>query len=108
MYNDLEVTTEQLSNSEQPHWSSPMQPDAPRSAEFWMSCSTVLWDYFTSALKYAASFGTEGKNILKSVYMSSKCYKQLEYVNFGAIGSMGCVSINMPVHLDSGAILSGS
>jgi len=36
MYNSLEATTEQPGNSEQPHWSFQMLPDAPR-------CFQISW-----------------------------------------------------------------
>jgi len=50
------------------------------------------------------------KNILKRVQLSSKCYriKLLECVNFGAIESNGHVSKTILVHLEPGAIPSGS
>jgi hypothetical protein len=72
--------------------------------------SQVLRDYFTGAPQYSGSCGTEYKNILKNVWSSSKCYKikLLECANFGAIGSIGHGSKTIPVHLEPGAVLSGS
>jgi hypothetical protein len=72
--------------------------------------SQVLRDYFTGAPQCSGSCGTEYKSILKNVWLSSKCYKikLLECANFGAIGSIGRVSKTIPVHLEPGAVLSGS
>jgi len=72
--------------------------------------SQVLRDYFTSAPQGSGSCGTGSKNILKNVWLSSKYYKikLLEYANFGAIGSIGCVSKTVPVNLEPGAVLSSS
>jgi len=72
--------------------------------------SQVLRDYFTSAPQCSGSCGTEYKNILKNVWLSSKCYiiKLLECANFGAIGRNGRVSKTIPVHLETGAVLSMS
>jgi hypothetical protein len=72
--------------------------------------SQVLRNYFTSAPQCSGSCGTEYKSILKNVWLSSKCYKikLFECGNFGAIGIIGHVSKIIPVHLEPGAILSGS
>jgi hypothetical protein len=72
--------------------------------------SQVLRDYFTGAPQYSGSCGTEYLSILKNVWLSSKCskIKLLECANFGAIGSIGRVSKTIPVHLEPGAVLSGS
>jgi len=72
--------------------------------------SQVLQDYFTGAPQCSGGSGTEYKNFLKNVWLSSKCYKikLLEYTNFGAIGSIGCISKTIPVHLEPGAVLSRS
>jgi len=64
MQNGLEVITELLSNSEQPH---SILPDAPRMAECKMMCSLVLGDYFTGAPQNSGCCGREYLNILKSV-----------------------------------------
>jgi len=47
--------------------------------------------------------------ILKSVWLSSKCYKikLLGCANFGAIGSIGHISKTNPVHPEPGATLCG-
>jgi len=70
----------------------------------------VLRDYFTGAPGCLGSCGREYKDILKNVWLSSKCYKfkLLECANFGAIGSIGRVSKTIPVHLEPGAVLSRS
>jgi hypothetical protein len=62
-------------------------------------CSSIFWELWT-----------EYKSILNNVWLSSKCYKikLLEYANFRAIGSIGCISKTIPVHLEPGAVLSGS
>ena len=69
----------------------------------------VLWEYFTGAPYYSGSSGTEYKNVLKNVWLSSKCYKTklLDCANFEAIGSIGHVSKTIPVHPKPGAVLSG-
>jgi hypothetical protein len=72
--------------------------------------SQVLRDYFTGAPQCAGSWGTEYKSILKNVLLSSKCYKikLIECANFGAIGSIGRISKTIQVHLEPGAVISGS
>jgi len=67
MYNGLEVTTEQLSNSQQPHWSFQMLSDAPRKGKGKVMCSQQLRDYFPGASQCFGSCGPEYMNILKSV-----------------------------------------
>jgi len=67
MLNGLEIITEQLSNSEQPHVSFQVLPDAPRYVECKAMCSQVLRDYFTGAPQCSGNQGTEYKNFLKSV-----------------------------------------
>jgi len=69
----------------------------------------MLRDYFTSTPQCSGHCGTEYKNILKNVSLSLKCYKikQLECGNFGAIESIGRVFKTIPVHLKTGAVLSG-
>jgi len=81
-------------------------PDAPR-------CSEIGWgqsDELSGAPQCCGSCGREYKNILKNVWLSSKCYKikLLECENFGAIRSIGRVSKTIPVHLEPGAVLSRS
>jgi len=72
--------------------------------------SQVLRDHITGAPQCSGSCGIEYKNILKSVWLSSKCYKikLLECANLGAIGSIRHVSKTIPVHLEPGAVLSRS
>ena len=108
IYNGLEVITEQLSNSERPDRSCQLLPDAPRKAECKAMYCQVLRDYVTCALVFSGSCGTEYKNILKSVQLSSKCYKMklLRCANFGAIGSVGHIHKGVLVHLEPGSILS--
>jgi len=73
-------------------------------------CSPVLRDYILIAPQCSKSCGAEDMNIVKSVYLASKCYKMklLECANFGAIGSIGRSSKTILVLLEPGAILSGS
>jgi len=70
----------------------------------------MLPDYFTGAPQCSQSCATKYKDILKNVWLPSKCYKieLLQCANFGAIGSIGRVSKTIPVHLEPGAVHSGS
>jgi len=72
--------------------------------------SQVLRDDFTGAPQCFESCGTEYKNMVMNVWLSSKCdkIKLLECANFGTIGSIGHVSKTIPMHLELGAVLSMS
>jgi hypothetical protein len=86
---------------------SQMLPERLNAKEI---CSYMLWDFFTGAPQWSGACGTESKNILKSVLLSSKCFqiKLLGCANSGAIGNNGHVSQSIQLHLEPGAILSQS
>ena len=73
-------------------------------------CCHVLRDYITSSPQFSGSCGTESKNILKSVKLSSKSFqiKLLRCANFGAVGSIGRISESILWDFEPGPILFGS
>jgi len=75
MYNGLEGITEQLSNSEQSHKSFEVLLDAPRDNVYNAMWFQVLEDYPYSAHQLSQIWGMEYKNLLMSVWFSSKCYE---------------------------------
>jgi len=65
MIDGLEVITEQLSNSEQPHWYFQMLPDTPTKTECNAMWSQMPQENFPGSSERFRSFGTEYKNIRK-------------------------------------------
>jgi len=110
MLNGLEVITEQLSNSDQPHIAIQGFSNPTREDESKAMYSSDAPGLHLGAPQFFRSCGSIYKNILKIVQLFSKWYKLKLFgcANFRGIGTINHIPKEMLENLEPGAILFGS